>query len=151
VKAPFAAGALLKAMPEVMEISLKSTPSSMARRSGVRCTTGCACRLAPIFLSARASSNAPVTTRRISRTLSHLAASASSRQLAGVAGWVRRCTLASPSAQGRARHASSAVKTSTGASQEIRRDRTSCSTVRTARRRVLPGASQYSESLRMSK
>ena len=74
---------------------------------------------------ARASSRAPVTTRRISRILLHFAASASSFQEAGRVGMTRKCTLSSPSLNGRARQASSAVKHRMGASQAVRQENTS--------------------------
>src|ERR1035438_847484 len=69
----------------------------------------------PIFLAARSSSSAPVTTRRTLRMVSHFAASASSRNLPKPSGNRARCTEG-PEAGLYICHASSQVKLKTGAS-----------------------------------
>ncbi len=89
----------------------------------------------------RSISSAPVTTRRMRQIAAHSAASASSRQAAGVAGKSSRCTeLSSPGC--RASQTSSMVNGRTGASQVVSRANTWAITARQARRRGLSGASQ---------
>src|SRR5690242_9064264 len=69
----------------------------------------------PMFFAARSSSRAPVTTRLTSRTVSHFAASASSRKESNAVGNSVKCTDGSASAL-YIRQASSDVKLNTGAS-----------------------------------
>ena len=91
--------------------------------------------------SRRSISSAPVTTRRACRTASHFAASAGSSHSTGVSGKSTRCTeLSSPGK--RSSQTSSMVKTSIGASHVTSRWNSASSTVRAARRRGSPAASQ---------
>src|SRR3546814_9129823 len=84
-------------MAEVMGTVGKSTAATASLSSGRSMdTAGCACRLEPMRLAARSTSSAPVTARRTSRPLAHLAARDSSSQPAGTAGkvesWPERIT-----------------------------------------------------------
>ena len=81
-----------------MQTSAKSIEARAARRaSSATWTTGAASRLAPMRLSRRSTSSAPVTTRRTRRMASHFAARAASCQSRGVAGKSTRWTeLSSP-------------------------------------------------------
>ena len=103
-----------------------------------------------MFLAARSSSSAPVTTRRTSRMVSHFAASASSRNCSKPSGNSVRCTDGSASGW-YIRHASSVVKLSTGASQRRIASQMMSIAVSAALRAGEDGGSQYSVSLRMSK
>ena len=125
-----------------MQTSAKSIEASAARRaSSATWTIGAASRLAPMRLSRRSTSSAPVTTRRARRMPSHFAARAASCQSRGVSGKSTRWTeLSSPGK--RASQTSSMVKGSIGASQVTRRWNRASSTVRAARRRGLVAASQ---------
>ncbi len=81
-------------------------------------TRGAASSEAPMVLSARRSSSAPVTALRTRRTVPHFSASASSRQSSGTAGMsVRWIDVPGPC---RSSHASSMVKGRIGASQAVR-------------------------------
>src|SRR5882757_11557474 len=113
-------------------------------------TSGDASSEEPMFLAARSTSSAPVTTRRTSRMISHFAASASSRKASNPSGNSVRCT--DGSASGRyIRHASSVVKLSTGASHFRIASQMMSIAVSAAFRASDDGGSQYSVSLRMSK
>ena len=81
-------------MAEVMAISARSIARERRQRASASAmnTLGAASSEEPMRFSRRSISSAPVTTRRTSRILSHLAASASSRHSAGTSGNRRRCT-----------------------------------------------------------
>ena len=123
-----------------MQTSAKSTEASAARRAAsATWTTGAASRLAPMRLSRRSISSAPVTTRRTRRMPSHFAARRGVVPVARGGGEVdcRWTELSSPGK--RASQTSSMVKGSIGASQVTRRWKSASSTVRAARRRGLVG------------
>src|SRR3954470_19076782 len=112
--------------------------------------TGDASSDEPMFLAARSSSSAPVTTRRTLRIASHFAASLSSRRLSRSSGNCVRCTEGSASGL-YMRQAYSAVKLRIGDSH-FRIELHNRSIVVSAALRVgEDGGSQYSVSLRMSK
>ena len=112
--------------------------------------TGEASSEEPIFLAARSSSSAPVTTRRTSRMVSHFFASFSSRNFSKPSGNSVRCTEGLSFGLYIAQ-ASSQVKLRIGASHfRIASQRMSI-VVSAALRATEDGGSQYSVSLRMSK
>ena len=92
-----------------------------------------------MVLSARASSSAPVTTRRSSRMRDHFLIRSGLAQSAGVAKKSFRCTLSSGK---RAVQASSMVKQRMGANQVTMRRKISSVTVRVALRRAACAGSQ---------
>src|SRR3954463_13189333 len=100
----------------------------------------------PMFLAARASSNAPVTTRLTSRIRSHFAARRSSRYCSNPSG--KRVRGTDGAASGRYnRHDSSQVTLNTGASHFRIASQVRSIVVSAALRATEDGGSQYSVSL----
>src|SRR6185312_10614931 len=126
--------------PDVIAMSFQVAASSSPASLLAQTRIGSASSEEPIFLSARASSSAPVTTRRNSRMRFHFSTSAVSVQAAGAAKKSCRWTLSS--APKRVVQTSSMVKHRMGAYQVTMQRKMVSITVRAARRRGASTGSQ---------